>query len=93
MENVKKIIVACDAGMGSSAMGASKLRNKVKKAGLDIEVLNTSIDELPEDVDIVITHKQLTNRAKAVVPKARHISIEDFIMTEAYDQLIEDLKE
>ncbi|WZL80661.1 PTS mannitol transporter subunit IICBA [Vallitaleaceae bacterium 9-2] len=93
VSNVKKIIVACDAGMGSSAMGASKLRNKVKKAGLDIEVLNTSIDALPEDVDIVITHKQLTNRAKAVVPRARHISIEDFIMTDAYDQLIEELSE
>ena len=91
-ENVNKIIVACDAGMGSSAMGASKLRNKVKKAGLDIEVLNTSIDELPNDVDIVITHKQLTDRARSVVPNARHISIDDFIMTEAYDNLVEELK-
>ena len=91
-ENVKKIIVACDAGMGSSAMGASKLRNKVKKAGLDIEVLNTSIDELPQDVDIVITHKQLTDRARSVVPNARHISLEDFIMTDVYDKLVEELK-
>ena len=40
--DVKKIIFACDAGMGSSAMGASILRNKVKKAGLDFEVTNVS---------------------------------------------------
>ncbi len=90
--NVKKIIVACDAGMGSSAMGASKLKNKVKKAGLNIEVLNTAIDDLPADVDIVITHKQLTARAESVVPTARHISIDDFIMTTVYDQLVEELK-
>ncbi len=88
---VKKIIVACDAGMGSSAMGASKLRNKVKKAGLDIEVKNTSIDQLPQDADIVITHNQLTERAKNVLPTARHISIDDFIMTDVYDRLIDEL--
>ncbi len=89
---VKKIIVACDAGMGSSAMGASKLKNKVKKAGLDIEVKNTSIDQLDKDVDIVITHKQLTERAKSVAPKAQHISLEDFIMTDVYDKLVDQLK-
>ena len=90
--SVKKIVVACDAGMGSSAMGASKLRNKVKKAGLNIEVLNTAIDALPADADIVITHSQLTPRAESVLPTARHISIEDFIMTTVYDELVDELK-
>ncbi|MCP6558937.1 hypothetical protein NL501_27335, partial [Klebsiella pneumoniae] len=42
--NVQHVIFACDAGMGSSAMGASMLRNKFKKAGLEnIEVTNTAI--------------------------------------------------
>jgi PTS system mannitol-specific IIC component len=89
---VKKIIVACDAGMGSSAMGAGKLRNKVKKAGLDIEVTNMAINDLPNDVDIVITHNKLTDRAKSAAPNAQHISIDDFIMTPVYDQLVADLK-
>ncbi len=89
---VSKIIVACDAGMGSSAMGASKLRNKVKKAGLNIEVLNTAIDDLPGDVDIVITHSQLTERAMGQAPNATHLSLEDFIMTDVYDKLVEQLK-
>lgn len=88
---VKKIIVACDAGMGSSAMGASKLKSMVKKAGLDIDVSNCAIDDLPSDVDIVITHSQLTERAKGVAPLAEHISIEDFIMTSAYGELVERL--
>ena len=90
--SVKKIIVACDAGMGSSAMGASKLKNKVKKAGLDIEVYNTAINDLPDDVDIVITHNQLTDRARGAAPKATHISLDDFIMTDVYDKLVEELK-
>lgn len=90
--NVKKIIVACDAGMGSSAMGASKLKSKINKAGLAITVANTSIEQIPSDADIVITHNQLTDRAMAAAPNARHISIDDFIMTNAYDNLVAELK-
>jgi mannitol PTS system EIICBA or EIICB component len=90
---VKKIIVACDAGMGSSAMGASKLKTKINKAGLKITVANTSIDSIPVDADIVITHNQLTSRAITVAPNARHISLDDFIMTDVYDMLVAELKE
>ncbi|WP_058484942.1 PTS mannitol transporter subunit IICBA [Defluviitalea phaphyphila] len=92
-KNVKKIIVACDAGMGSSAMGASTLRGKVKKAGLNIEVKNTSIDQIPQDADIVITHEKLSDRAKKVAPNAKHISIDEFISTPVYDELVQYLKE
>jgi PTS system mannitol-specific IIC component len=91
--SVKKIIVACDAGMGSSAMGASKLKNKIQKAGLSIQVANASIDAIPGDADIVISHKSLTPRAIGVAPNAEHISIEDFIMTNTYDELVERLKQ
>jgi PTS system mannitol-specific IIC component len=90
--SVKKIIVACDAGMGSSAMGASKLKNEIKRAGLDIEVSNASIDSIPADADIVITHNKLTDRAKAAAPNAKHISLDDFIMTDVYKKLVEQLK-
>jgi PTS system mannitol-specific IIC component len=90
--NVNKIIFACDAGMGSSAMGASILRNKVKKAGLEIDVTNTAINNIPNDADIVISHKDLTDRAKAKLPTAVHISVENFLNSPKYDELIEKLK-
>ncbi|WP_202709265.1 PTS sugar transporter subunit IIA, partial [Sporosalibacterium faouarense] len=86
--NVNKIVFACDAGMGSSAMGASRLRNKIKKAGLDIEVINTAIDQIPNDADIVISHKSLTDRARSVAPNAKHISIDDFLNSPVYEELI-----
>ncbi|PTL39956.1 PTS mannitol transporter subunit IICB [Alkalicoccus saliphilus] len=89
---VNKIIFACDAGMGSSAMGSSILKNKVKKAGLDIDVSNTSISNLPDDVDIIITHKDLTPRAKEKRPDAEHISVENFLNSPEYDKLVERLK-
>lgn len=91
-ENVSKIIFACDAGMGSSAMGASILRKKVQKAGLNISVSNTAINNLPADADIVITHKDLTDRAKAKLPHAHHISVENFLNSPKYDELIENLE-
>ncbi|MCG8397601.1 PTS mannitol transporter subunit IICB [Bacillus atrophaeus] len=91
-ENVNKIIFACDAGMGSSAMGASILKNKVKKAELDISVTNTAINNLPSDADIVITHKDLTERAKAKLPNVTHISVDNFLNSPKYDELMEKLK-
>ncbi|MGK0467441.1 PTS mannitol transporter subunit IICB [Clostridium sp.] len=89
---VNKIVFACDAGMGSSAMGASTLRNKLKKAGLNIEVINTAIEDIPEDADIVVSHESLTSRAKASAPKAEHISISNFARDPKYDKLVERLK-
>ncbi len=90
-EDIKRIVVACDAGMGSSAMGASTLRNKLKSKGVHIEVVNEAVENIPKDAQIVITHESLTPRAKRVAPQAEHISIKDFIQTSAYDLLLERL--
>lgn len=91
-KTVSKIVVACDAGMGSSAMGAGQLKKKVEKAGLDIEVTYSSVDEVPLDTDIVICHENLIPRAKSRVPNAEHIGIKDFLNNPIYDTLIERLK-
>ncbi|KXS50229.1 MAG: PTS system, mannitol-specific IIA component [Halanaerobium sp. 4-GBenrich] len=85
---VDKIVFACDAGMGSSAMGAGRLRKKIEAAGLDITVVNKAVNEIPEDAQIVITHQNLTERAKNKAPHAEHISIQDFLQTPVYDQLV-----
>jgi len=91
-EMVNKVVFACDAGMGSSAMGASILRNKMKKAGIDVTVINTAINNLPSDADVVVTHKDLTDRAIAKLPNAKHISVENFLNSPRYDELVEALK-
>ncbi|NGZ66244.1 PTS mannitol transporter subunit IICBA [Vibrio aestuarianus subsp. cardii] len=91
LANVKSIIVACDAGMGSSAMGASMLRKKVKDAGLAIHVSNLAINSLPENAEIVITHKDLTDRARTHAASAHHISLSNFLDSEMYNQLVTQL--
>ncbi|MFD0051850.1 PTS mannitol transporter subunit IICBA [Actinomycetes bacterium NPDC127524] len=91
-QEVNKIVFACDAGMGSSAMGASLLRKKVKEAGLKVTVTNTAISNLPEDAQIVITQEELTPRAVNKVPGAYHISVENFLSSPEYDKVINELK-
>jgi PTS system mannitol-specific IIC component len=92
LSHVRKIIVACDAGMGSSAMGAGVLRKKVQDAGLGtISVTNCAINNLPPDVDLVITHRDLTERAMRQVPQAQHISLTNFLDSGLYTSLTERL--
>lgn len=88
LSTVRKIIVACDAGMGSSAMGAGVLRKKVADAGLTrISVTNSAINNLPDDVDLVITHRDLTERAMRHAPQAQHISLTNFLDSNLYSDL------
>lgn len=91
-DEVSKVVFACDAGMGSSAMGASLLKNKFKKEDIDIDVTNSAINQIPGDADIVITQKNLTDRAKTKIPEAQHISVENFLNSPKYDELTEQLK-
>ena len=91
--DVKKIIFACDAGMGSSAMGASILRNKVKKAGLDFEVTNVAIRNLTEESGLlIVTQNELTPRAKQMNGKALHVSVDNFLNSPKYDEIVENLQ-
>lgn len=86
---VRNIIVACDAGMGSSAMGAGVLRKKIQDAGLrNVSVTNSAINNLPRDVDLVITHRDLTERAMRHAPHAQHISLSNFLDVQPYNELV-----
>lgn len=91
-EKIKKIVFACDAGMGSSAMGATVLKKKLTAAGLgDIEVIHSPVSSIPADAQIVVTHHELGERAARSNPKAELILITNFLAAPEYDQLIEDL--
>ena len=87
---VNAIVFACDAGMGSSAMGASVLRNKIKKAGIEgVTVTNAAIANLDGTADLIITQNQLTDRAKAQSPDAIHVSVDNFMNSPKYDEVVE----
>ena len=90
---VRNIVFACDAGMGSSAMGASVLRNKIKAAGFpDVKVTNAAIANLSDTYDVVITHQDLTERAKPATSSAVHYSVDNFMSSPRYDEIVELVK-
>jgi PTS system mannitol-specific IIC component len=90
---IKNIVFACDAGMGSSAMGASVLRNKIKAAGFpDVKVTNSAIASLSDTYDVVITHQDLTERAKPATSSAVHYSVDNFMNSPRYDEIVELVK-
>lgn len=84
---VKKIVFACDAGMGSSAMGATKFRNRIKERRPDITVINTSVDNIPGDCDIAVVQTTLSERAKKSAPQAQLITLGNFLADPALDAL------
>ena len=85
--DVKKIIFACDAGMGSSAMGATKFRNRIKTQRPEIVVKNSSVDTIPADCDIAVVQATLAERARKSAPQAQLITIGNFLADPALDAL------
>ena len=90
-ENIKKIVFACDAGMGSSAMGATKFRNRIKPLNLGITVTNTSVDNVPADADVVVCQYILQDRAVKSAPQARLVAIGNFLQDPNLDAFYEEL--
>lgn len=86
-KDIRKIVFACDAGMGSSAMGASRFRNRIKDLDLGIEVINTSVDNIPSDAQVVVTHSNLVERVDKDKLSIEVIAINNFLKDSNLDSL------
>ena len=87
----RHIVFSCDAGMGSSALGATRFRKRIEPLALDVKVTNSSVNSIPEDADIVVCQQGLVSRAKGNAPKVRIVSINNFLEDPALDSLYEEL--
>lgn len=91
VDGARKIVFACDAGMGSSAMGATKFRNRIKSVRPDLIVTNTSVDTIPADADIVVCQQILADRARACAPQAQLVTLANFLADPNLDALYDAL--
>ncbi|MDO4615762.1 MAG: PTS mannitol transporter subunit IICBA, partial [Lachnospiraceae bacterium] len=92
LRTLDKIIFACDAGMGSSAMGAAVLKRKLEAAGLsNIMVDHTSVSEIPAGTQYVVCHQDLVERAVKSAPQAKIVTISNFMTAPQYDQIVTEL--
>ena len=87
---ITSIVFACDAGMGSSAMGASVLRKKIKDAGYDnVTVVNKAVRNLEDNIDVLVTQRELGDRAVALAPSAVAVFVDNFMNSPRYDEVLQ----
>ena len=89
---VKLIVFACEAGMGSSLMGANQLKKMVKKAKLDIQVIHAPVAQTPENADVIVTHQSLAAQARASFPDTVILQFMLFFGDPTVKGLVETLK-
>jgi PTS system mannitol-specific IIC component len=89
--DVRLVVFACEAGMGSSLIGANQLKKKVKDLGLDIRVIHSPVNEIPSDTDVVVAHEGLAERARKVAPEAVVLTFRNFLNNTASERLVRSL--
>jgi PTS system mannitol-specific IIC component len=92
LANDPSIVFACDAGMGSSALGAAALQRKLRDAGLQIEVTHAAIADVPRSAAIVVVHTSLEARVRRQAPDATVYAVDDFIHSPLYDELVDHVR-
>lgn len=89
--DIDKVVFACDAGLGSSAMGATTFRKRLEKAGIKMNVKNYAIEKVPQDVDVIVTHENLLERAQNANPGIRIVTIQNFLKDKNIDDLYDEI--
>lgn len=90
---VKTIILACEAGMGSSLMSVNALKKKLKKAKVSqVQVIHKPAREIPADAQLVVVHAQLAKVAHGKAPNAIVVTFKNFFNDPAFDKLVDAFK-
>jgi PTS system mannitol-specific IIC component len=89
---VRLVVFACEAGMGSSLIGANQLKKRMKDAGLDVRVIHSPVNQIPPETDVVVAHEGLASRARQAAPQAVVLSFRNFLANPASDLLVKRLK-
>jgi mannitol-specific phosphotransferase system IIBC component len=87
--DVHKVVVACDAGMGSSVMLASSVRKRLAKT--DIQVEHTPVAQIPDDADVVLCHLGLADRARRTAPGKVVVPFQLFLGDPTVDKVLKTL--
>ena len=88
--DVHKLVVACEAGMGSSVLLVTQLRDRLKETG--VEVLHTPVSQVPQDADVIVTHRGLEATARKIAPGKVVVPFDMFLGDPAFDRVVEGIK-
>jgi mannitol-specific phosphotransferase system IIBC component len=87
-EDIHLVVFACEAGMGSSLIGANQLKKRVKNAGLNVRVIHSPVNQIPADADVVVAHEGLAARARSAAPQSVVLSFRNFLNNPASELLV-----
>src|SRR5512135_1595448 len=91
-DQVKTIIFACEAGMGSSLMSVNSLKKKLKAAQIsNVSVVHKPARDIPADAQVVVVHKGLVKVARAKAPNAVVLAFNHFLNDPVFDNLVKAL--
>jgi len=87
--DVKTVIFACEAGMGSSLMSVNSLKKKLKAAQIsDVNVIHKPVRQVPADAQVVVVHKGLAKTAAKTAPNAVVVAFNHFLNDPVFDNLV-----
>ena len=89
--DVKKVVVACDAGMGSSVLLASTLKKQL--APYSVSVDHTPVNSIPDDADVVLCHAGLLARARSVVPEKVVLPFQVFLGDPVFTKVVNTVRD
>ena len=90
--DVRLVVFVCEAGMGSSLIGANQLKKRLKALGRDIQVIHSPVNQIPTETDVVVAHEGLAERARKTAPAAVVLTFKNFMNNAASDQLVRNLE-
>lgn len=83
--NYQQILFVCDAGMGSSAMGASLLSRQLKAVNLEMPVTYQSVHQMKwQPKTLVVIQAELKQLAQKYVPEKDMVSVQNFLEIKSY---------
>jgi mannitol-specific phosphotransferase system IIBC component len=88
--DVRKVVVACEAGMGSSVLLVTQLRDRLKDT--DAEVIHSPVSQVPEDADVIVCHRGLEATARKLAPEKVIVPFDMFLGDPAFDRVVEGIK-
>jgi mannitol-specific phosphotransferase system IIBC component len=90
--DVRLVAFVCEAGMGSSLIGANQLKKRIASLRSDIKVIHSPVNQIPADTDVVVAHEGLAERARKVAPSAVVLTFKNFMNNTASDRLVKSLQ-
>jgi mannitol-specific phosphotransferase system IIBC component len=90
--DVRLVVFVCEAGMGSSLIGANQLKKRLSALGRDIRVIHSPVNQVPAETDVVVAHEGLAARARKAAPAAVVLTFTNFMNNTASDKLVKSLQ-